>query len=83
MRAALQKKPSLELTQRLQGLLRALDNQQLTAEDLRAIRAVEAVEAMRTEEARRLLRDWAGGAAGVCLTEEAKAALDRVAGERR
>src|SRR5262249_27078527 len=41
-------------------------------------RAVEALERMGTEEARRLLRELAGGYAGARLTREAKEALVRL-----
>jgi hypothetical protein len=83
MQAALRAKPSLDVTQRLERLLKALDDLQLSADDRRAIRAVEVVEIIGDPEAKALLRDWSKGAAGALLTEEAKLALTRLEGGRR
>jgi RNA polymerase sigma factor (sigma-70 family) len=75
---ALKGKPSLDVTQRVEGLLRALEDWRLPSEQVRAVRAAEALEAAGTEEARRLLQEWARGAAGALLTEEARASLARL-----
>jgi hypothetical protein len=45
---------------------------------VRLLRAVEALEAIRTPAARRLFQEWARGASGALLTEEAKASLARI-----
>jgi hypothetical protein len=75
---ALQANPSLDLRQRLEGLLKRLDLGKLAGDDLRLLRAVEALEAMGTAQARRLFQEWSRGAAGALLTEEARAALARL-----
>jgi RNA polymerase sigma factor (sigma-70 family) len=80
---ALKAKPSLDVTQRLENLLRALDDRQLSAEEVRLIRALEALEAIGTDEAKQLFQDWTKGAAGALLTEEAKASLARMARQSR
>jgi RNA polymerase sigma factor (sigma-70 family) len=78
MLKALETKPSLDVMQRLEMLLRTLDEHPLTAEDIRTIRVVETLETMRTDGARELLRDWSKGAPESVPTEEAKAALERL-----
>jgi RNA polymerase sigma factor (sigma-70 family) len=50
----------------------------LTAEHWRQKRAVLALELSDTPEARAVLREWAGGAAGAVLTEDAKSSLGRI-----
>jgi hypothetical protein len=74
----LKKKPSLDTTQRLEALLRALDERPLASDDVRQLRAVEVVEIAATDDAKTLLGDWARGTVGVPLTEEARAALARL-----
>jgi len=49
----------------------------LTAGERRHIRAVEALELIGTSEAWALIEEWAGGAAGSVLTEEAGKAITR------
>jgi hypothetical protein len=78
IRDAVKQPDSAEASSRLIDILRKLTYAVPTAEELRAIRAVEAVERIGTAEAVRLLEAWASGAAGVRLTEEAKAALGRL-----
>jgi hypothetical protein len=75
LRLALEKKPSLDVGQRLEALLRAVEGRPLSPDEVRLLRAVEAVEAMDTPEAKKILEEWAGGAAGALLTEEAKGSL--------
>jgi RNA polymerase sigma factor (sigma-70 family) len=67
--------PSVEVRRRVQRLLDRLTGR--TPERLQRIRAVEAVEGMETEEARALLRTWAGGGSGPTLAAEAEAAVRR------
>jgi RNA polymerase sigma factor (sigma-70 family) len=78
LRAALAKAGSLEVRQRLERLLKRLDEKALPGEILRDIRAVEVLEYLGTAETRALLRDLAGGAPGARLTREARAALQRL-----
>jgi WD40 repeat protein len=49
-----------------------------TGENLRRSRAIQALELAGTNDAKELLREWAKGASGARLTEEAKAALGRL-----
>lgn len=77
LRQALAGKPGLELRRRLEELLGKLDAGSPTR--LRMLRAVEALEHAGGAEARRLLKELAGGAPEAWLTREAKASLDRLA----
>jgi RNA polymerase sigma factor (sigma-70 family) len=81
-RKALDKGPSLEKRRRLQAILDgyARAAREITPERLRCSRGLEALELAATEGARRALEELAGGAEGAWLTEEAKAALRRLAG---
>jgi hypothetical protein len=83
MQKAMKAGPSLDLAQRLERLLRALDDRQLSADAVRVVRAVEVAEGIGTDDARALLREWSRGAAGELLTEEARAALARLEAGRR
>jgi RNA polymerase sigma factor (sigma-70 family) len=78
MEKALAAKPSLDVTQRLEKLLQALEDQTLSPEDVQRVRAVEVLERIGNDEARRLLQDWAKGTAGPLLMDEAKASLARL-----
>jgi hypothetical protein len=80
---ALDAKPSLDVTRRLETLLAAREQSRLSSEEVRQMRAVEVLEALGTDEARGLFEEWAWGAAGSLLTEEAKASLARLAQGRR
>jgi WD40 repeat protein len=68
--------PSAEVRRRARELLAALGSD---AWRLRECRAVEVLENAGTPEARQLLRELAKGAPEACLTQEAKAALERQA----
>ena len=80
-RKALEGKPSLESRRRLEELLAKAQRSQedLSGERLRPLRAIEALELASTKEAREVLETLAAGAEGARLTEEAKAALHRLA----
>ncbi len=78
LRAALSTKPGKEVSQRLQQLLETLSRPAAAGEDLRLVRAVEVLEKLHTPTARQLLQELTRGAPGARLTEEAKAALDRL-----
>jgi hypothetical protein len=76
LRKALESSPSAEQRRRIEQLLEALDVFQ--AQDTIASRAVEVLEWVGTLEARRLLEEFAGGAPGAYLTEEAAGACRRL-----
>jgi RNA polymerase sigma factor (sigma-70 family) len=78
LRRALADSPSAEVQRRLLSLLDALKREP-TPEEHRLMRAVQVMELCATAEARNVLRQWAGGAAGAPLTEQSKAALKRSA----
>jgi WD40 repeat protein len=78
LRQALAGKPSLERRSRIEKLLPKVSDVPLDQETLRRLRAVYALEAIGTAEARRLLQGLAEGPA-MPETEQAKAALDRLA----
>jgi RNA polymerase sigma factor (sigma-70 family) len=74
---ALEKKPSLETSRRLQTLLEAIDGQP-SPRDLQILRAVHAMELQGSTPAQQLLREWSEGTPGLRLTDEARAALTRL-----
>jgi hypothetical protein len=78
---ALQDQPPLERRQRIDQLLEKLAVQRDTPspERLRTFRALEALEHMQTPDARRVLEEYAKGAAAADLTREANAVLARPA----
>ena len=81
MRSALQQhRPTApaEARQRIDDLLKRLDQTELTPEMLRQVRAVEALERAGTPEARAVLEKLGQGAADAPLTREARAALGRM-----
>jgi WD40 repeat protein len=81
MRQALEARPPLEVRRRLERLVRRLEEAPGPAgspDGLRILRAIEVLEHAGTPEARRLLREVAGGAAGAWQTREARAALARL-----
>jgi hypothetical protein len=77
LRKALAGRPDLEVEKRLRRLLDALKKGPSPAE-LRRLRAVQVLELAGTEQARAVLRSWAGGAPEARLTIESKAALRRL-----
>ncbi len=84
-RKALEGKPSLETRRRLEELLEKAVPAwwDVSGERLRMLRAIEMLELAATEEARDVLETLAAGAEGTRLTEEAKAALRRLANRQR
>jgi WD40 repeat protein len=76
LRAALKKAPP-EARRRLGDILAAAHPAVADAETVRALRAVAVLERIGTKEARALLKDLAGGAAGTHLTREARTVLER------
>jgi hypothetical protein len=81
-RAALQKHlatvTSAEARQRAEELLQRIDQQELTGDALRQVRAVEALERAGTPTAQTVLEELAKGQPGATLTREAEAALARM-----
>jgi hypothetical protein len=75
LRKAIEDRPSLEVRQRLKLLLDKLQN----ANRLRMLRAVEVLEHLGIAEARQQLEALAQGAVHARLTQDAKAALGRIA----
>jgi WD40 repeat protein len=84
-RKALESRPPIETRRRLESLLEKAGPAwwDVSGERLRSLRAVEALELAGSQEAREVLATLAGGASGARLTEQAKAALDRLAASRR
>ena len=78
LRAALQATPSSEQVARLERLLAAATNAVPTRNLLKQLRAVAVLEQAGTAEAKAVLKELAGGAAGGRLTIDAAAALGRV-----
>jgi RNA polymerase sigma factor (sigma-70 family) len=68
---------SLEMRRRLEAIAEAFE--ELSGERLRQVRATEVLELAGTKEARERLATLAAGAEAARLTEEAKAALERLA----
>jgi hypothetical protein len=77
LRKALESTSTLEVRQRVEKLLRRIEDfdGNLSPERLRLLRAVEIVETIQSTEAADLLKTWAGGAAGALLTRQAQLAL--------
>ena len=80
---ALQKRPTLEVRQRLGQLLDKLESGLQSKDRLLAIRGTTLLERIGTTEARQILDALAGGAQGARLTEQAKAALERLSNRPR
>jgi hypothetical protein len=78
LREAVKEATDPETRKRLVGVLNTL-HAGLTPDELRAARVVRAAEMAGTAEAHELLRAWAGGTPRAALTEDAKAALERLA----
>jgi hypothetical protein len=68
----------LETRSRIESLLDLASDINLSADNLRLLRAVEALERMATPSARQVLQKLAGGAPAALVTEVAKAALERL-----
>ena len=79
LRKALAEAPSLEVRRRLEELLEPLERAALPPGQLRQLRGVAVLERIGTAEARRALEGLAKGAEEDQLTQEAKAALERLA----
>jgi dipeptidyl aminopeptidase/acylaminoacyl peptidase len=78
LRRALTEQPTLEVRRRVERLLEKVQ-QPIPPEQLRPLRAVEVLEHMATPEGRAVLAALAEGAPEARLTQDAKAALERLA----
>ena len=80
IRKTLASRPTLEMRRRLQELLEESNNRQWhpSAALLRQLRAIEVLEHIGTPEAQKLLESLAEGEAGARLTQEARAAVQRL-----
>jgi hypothetical protein len=79
LEAALEPRPSLEVLRRIERLLEKLRKEPPAADTLRRLRAVEVLEQMAMSPARELLAELARGTPEASLTQEAQAALQRLA----
>ena len=61
LRKKLVEKPSLEVRQRIEQILTKVEQQPLSVEGFRALRAVEVLEHIGNSEARRYWRHWRQG----------------------
>src|SRR5262249_47783955 len=78
LRKALDGNPSLEVRQRLEGLLAKVDARIPTGESLRGLRAIWVLEWVGTPAARQLLKELAASTTASWQTEEARTALERL-----
>jgi hypothetical protein len=78
LQEALVNPPSLEVKERLQRLLKALEPAGSTPRKLRNLRAIEALEHIGTPQARAALQAMSLGAPGAPETEDAILALERL-----
>jgi WD40 repeat protein len=79
LRAALAAKPPLEAHRRMTEMLAKLRPGVLPPEVLRGVRGAQVLETIANSEARKVLAVLAAGAAGARLTQEAQAAVERLA----
>jgi WD40 repeat protein len=77
LRAELRADPPLEVRRRVEGLLRAIHTRQLTAAEVREVRAAQALGWANTTAARDLLAKWAQGDPAATLTRAAAQASGR------
>ncbi len=73
-----QKPPSLEVSRRVDYLLKKLEKASISPEKIRSLRAVEVLERIATPQAQRVLESLSQGAQEAFLTQDAKNALDRL-----
>jgi WD40 repeat protein len=82
LRETLDGNPGAEVRRRVTELLEQID-QERNPEQLRSSRAIEVLERLETPEARKVLEDLAKGVSQARQTQEAKAALERLARKQR
>jgi RNA polymerase sigma factor (sigma-70 family) len=78
LEAALKKKPSLDASKRIKGLLAKLGSESAPPAKLARIRGIEALEAAGTDAAKELLKKLSEGDKGDQMAAEAAAALARL-----
>src|SRR5262249_29967697 len=78
VKKALDDPPTLEARRRLNQVLDRIQRGIPSSTMIQSLRAIEVLERIGTAEARTLLESVAGGALEARLTQEAKAALDRL-----
>jgi hypothetical protein len=78
-RKALEGQPTPEIRDRLERLLQRLQEPARVRERVRLVRANEVLEKIGSSEARQVLKTLAEGAPDCALTQDARAALDRLA----
>jgi hypothetical protein len=79
LRKALKEKPSLEARKRMEAILEQIERRNLTSDRLRTGRALQVLESIGTPQAKEILEGLSHGATAARRTEEAKAALQRLA----
>lgn len=83
LRRVLNDKPPVEVQRRAEAILLRLEGPVTSPEQLRVLRGIEALEQADTGTARQLLDTLAKGEADGLTTQEAKAALQRLANRRK
>jgi WD40 repeat protein len=83
LRQRLKANPPLEVRQRVERLLKKLTGPITSPQAMRELRAVEVLEHLGTAEAQHVLKELARGAPEARLTQEVKAALERLARRRQ
>jgi hypothetical protein len=78
LRSVLNDKSSLEVRKRIEWILERERGQDRTADHLRAGRALQVLETIGTPQARRVLEGLTRGADEAMLTQDAKAAVQRL-----
>jgi WD40 repeat protein len=78
LKAARKKENNLEMNRRIDGLLDAIANKEMTVDELQALRGVEILERIGSAEARACLTTLAEGDSFARLTRDAVAALRRM-----
>jgi hypothetical protein len=76
---ALQEKPPIDLAKRLEKLLKKTEQQVLSLEELRAVRAIEVLRGIGGAEAKAVLEPLAKGADASIITVQARQALAALA----
>jgi WD40 repeat protein len=79
LKKSLENNPSAEKKQRIQQLLESRNSGVLNVDAIREARAIESLERLGTPEARELLEKLAKGPEDATLSQECKAALERMA----
>src|SRR5207249_1344113 len=76
-------KPSLELANRIDDLIKRIDKNVLSVDDLQAHRAIMALKEIGNADAKAVLENLAKGADGALVTENARKALAEIEGTKK